>query len=183
MLRAIRCHKTQLKLSRKRFLNYAARAEHVLKLNARETTIPDGSSQSFSRRPHTLDLKVKLSVRAVRPAKPALFVLGHGAAGGLQCVNIRLPVRSSDIEISDSATKRRLGSARYYGNAFAGELTIRIDTFSPAHALFLKLERRSWFFDEAGWIEIPSTLSREQIASGRSSPGRLNVVEDSLPAH
>jgi len=175
MLRAIRCHKTQLKLSRKRFLNYAARAEHVLKLNARETTIPDGSSQSFSRRPHTLDLKVKLSVRAVRPAKPALFVLGHGAAGGLQCVNIRLPVRSSDIEISDSATKRRLGSARYYGNAFAGELTIRIDTFSPAHALFLKLERRSWFFDEAGWIEIPPTLSREQIARGRSSSGRLNV--------
>jgi hypothetical protein len=108
--------------------------------------------------------------------------LGHRAAGALQCVNIRLPVRSSDIEISDCATKRRLGWARYYGNAFAGELTIRIETFSPAHALFLKLERRSWFFDEAGWIEIPPTLTREQIARGRSSAGRLNVGEDSLPA-
>ena len=101
----------------------------------------------------------------------------------LQCVMICLSVHSSDIEISDCATKRCLGGARYYGNAFAGELTIRIDTFSPAHALFLNLERRSWFFDEARCIEIPSTLSREQIASGRSSPGRLNVVEDSLPAH
>jgi LmbE family N-acetylglucosaminyl deacetylase len=181
-LRAIRCHKTQLKLSRKRFLTYAARPEQVLKLNARETTIADGSIQFFSRRPHTLDLKVKLSVRAVRSAEPTLFLLGHRAAGALQCVNIRLPVRSSDIEISDCATKRRLGWARYYGNAFAGELTIRIDTFSPAHALFLKLERRSWFFDEAGWIEIPPTLSREQIARGRSSAGRLNVGEDSLPA-
>jgi LmbE family N-acetylglucosaminyl deacetylase len=82
-LRAIRCHKTQLKLSRKRFLNYAARPEHVLKLDTRERTIPDGSIQSFSRRRDTLDLKVKLSVRAVRPAKPTLFVLGHGAAGKL----------------------------------------------------------------------------------------------------
>src|SRR5213075_3006983 len=50
-LRAIRCHKTQLKLSRKRFLAYAGRPEQVLKLNARETTIADGSIQFFSRRP------------------------------------------------------------------------------------------------------------------------------------
>ena len=31
-------------------------------------------------------------------------------------------------------------------------------------------------------IEIPPTLSREQIARGRSSAGGLNVGEDSLPA-
>jgi LmbE family N-acetylglucosaminyl deacetylase len=174
-LRAIHCHKTQLKLSRKRFLNYAARPERLLKLHARDATITDGSIQSVWRHPHTLDLKLKLPVKAVRAVEPVLFVLGPGATGVLRCVNIRLSVRSADVEISDCATGRRLAPAWYCGNAFVGELTIPIDMFSPAQALFVKLERRSWFFDEAGWLEIPATVQRERVsASGR------NFVEQAL---
>ena len=56
-------------------------------------------------------------------------------------------------------------SADYRGNAFAGEFTIPIDCFSTAHDLFFKLERRSLFFDEVGWLELPSTVSAQQTES------------------
>ena len=40
--------------------------------------------------------------------------------------------------------------------ASRASLSIPTDVFSPAHAFFVKVERRSlWFFDEAGWVEIP----------------------------
>ena len=52
-------------------------------------------------------------------------------------------------------------TAHYRGNAFAGEFRIPVDLFPSAHSLFLKLERRSLFFDEAGWIEVPPAVSRQ----------------------
>ena len=77
---------------------------------------------------------------------------------------MQLPVRSSRVEVFDCATDQRLCTARYRGHAFAGELAVPIDIFSPRDPLFVKLERRSWFFDEAGWLEIPATVRREAIA-------------------
>ena len=172
-LRAIRCHKTQIKLSRRRFLAYAARPERLLKLRARETTIADGSIRSISRQPHTLRLDLRLSVKPIRAAEPTLYLLSRDVEEALRCLSVQLPVRSCRIELRDAATERRVGVARYRGNAFAGELTIPIDIFSSAPALFVKLERRSWFFDEAGWLEIPAAIHPRQIISS-------NIAQPSL---
>jgi hypothetical protein len=65
----------------------------------------------------------------------------------------------------DCVTEERLAVASYHGNAFAGELAIPMDIFSPVHALFVKLERRSWFFDEAGWLEIPPTVRSQPLVA------------------
>jgi LmbE family N-acetylglucosaminyl deacetylase len=162
-VRAIRCHKTQIKLSRRRFLAYAARPERLLKLHARETTIADGSIRSISRQPHTLRLGLQLSVKPTRAAEPTLNILGRDVEEALRCLSVQLPVRSCRIELRDAATERSAGRARYLGNAFAGELTIPIDNFSSDPALFVKLERRSWFFDEAGWLEIPAAIYPRQV--------------------
>jgi len=86
---------------------------------------------------------------------------------------VKLPVRSCRIELRDAATQCRTGSACYRGNAFAGELTIPIDIFSSDPALFVKLERRTWFFDEAGWLEIPAAIHPRQIISS-------NIAQPSL---
>jgi hypothetical protein len=64
----------------------------------------------------------------------------------------------------DCATNRSVGIARYRGHPFAGELTLPLHLFSPIHDLFIKVDRRSWFFDEAGWIEIPSVPSLTKVA-------------------
>ena len=159
-LRAIRCHKTQLKLSRKRFLAYAGRQEHLVKLGARDETIADGSIISAFRLPHSLRVELRLCPKAMRMAEPALFVLGRSEAGALRCATMRVPARSSSIEMLDSASLDDLSQAEYCGNAFAGQLTVPVSIFSSASAIFVKLERRSWFFDEAGWLETLPAESR-----------------------
>ncbi len=155
-LRAIRCHETQLKLSRKRFLRYAARPERLVKLKACDEAIADGSISSISRRPHSLRMELRLSAKAMRTAEPALFVLGYDE-------------RSSRAEMLDADTLKPMAVARYRGNPFTGELAIPIDIFSSGHALFVKLERRSWFFDEAGWLEVPSARSEQTVAPRRNA--------------
>jgi len=69
--------------------------------------------------------------------------------------------------VFDHVTNRRLALAQYRGRGFAGELAIPVDTFSSAHALFVKLERPLWFFDEAGWLEIPPASRPEEVPAPR----------------
>jgi len=177
-LRAIRCHKTQLKLSRKRFLGYAVRPERLVKLGARNKTIADGSITSVFRLPDSLRVELRLSPKAMRMSEPALFVLGRDEAGALRCVTMRVPARSSRIEMLDSSSLDYVAEAHYCGNAFAGRLTIPVSIFSSASAIFIKLERRSWFFDEAGWVKIPPPESqpiakpqRDEVEAGLVSIG------------
>ena len=161
--RAIRSHKTQLKLSRRRFLAYAARPERFLNLRSRESTLAKRPFLEISRGPNMLRLKLLLSPKPTGIGKPALFVLGHSAAGRLRRVRTQLPLQSSTVEMFDCVTHERVCVARYRGNAFGGEFTMPLDIFSPAHALFFKLEDRSWFFDKAGWFEASPTTGSEHI--------------------
>jgi GT2 family glycosyltransferase/LmbE family N-acetylglucosaminyl deacetylase len=161
--RAIRCHKTQLKLSRRRFLAYAARPERFLKLRSRESTPANRPFLEISRGPHMLRLKLVRSTKPLGTGEPALFVLGHSAAGRLRCVRTQLPLQSSTVEMFDCLTHEGLCVARYRGNAFAGEFTMPLDIFSSAHALFVKLDDRSWFFDKAGWFETSPAARSEHI--------------------
>ena len=162
-LRAISCHKTQLKLSRKRFFDHAGRSERLIKLNARETIDADGSISSISRRPRSLSIILQRSLRPMCPRKPALFILGHDEVGALRCARMQVPLRSSRVEIFDQANDEQFAVGRYSGDAFAGELAIPVGIFSPVHALFVKLERRGWFFDEAGWLELPAAVHPEPL--------------------
>jgi LmbE family N-acetylglucosaminyl deacetylase len=166
-LRAIRCHKTQLKLSRKRFLGYARRPEGLVKLGARDRAIPDGSIVSVSRLRHSLCVEVRLSPKAMRISEPKLFVLGSDEGGALHCLTMQVPARSSRVEMLDSASRGQALVAQYCGNAFSGQLIIPVSSFSSVHRIFVKLERRSWFFDEAGWLEIPPARSGQIAEPGR----------------
>jgi LmbE family N-acetylglucosaminyl deacetylase len=169
-LRAIRCHNTQLKLSRKRFLAYAGRPERLVKIGRDDKTIPDGSIVSVSRLPHSLCMEVRLSPKAMRTSQPMLFVLGSDDAGSVRCATIRVPARSSRVQLLDSVTLNQVGVARYHGNAFSGGLRIPLSIFSPAHAIFVKVERRSWFFDEAGWLRVPTARSAQIVEPIRDVP-------------
>jgi hypothetical protein len=101
-------------------------------------------------------LDLRLSVKSIHFSDPLLFLFGHDAAETLRCITMLLPVRSCRVEMRAVGSEQRVGVAHYWRNGFGGVLTIPIDILSPAHALFVKLERRSWFFDEAGWLEIPA---------------------------
>ena len=174
-LRAISCHKTQLKLSRKRFLDHATRPERLIKLKRCEAIGADGPISSISRQPHLLSISLRRSPKLTRLAEPMLFVMGRDGAGALRCARMRVPVRSLGVEMFDCVTEERLAVASYHGNAFAGELAIPVDIFSPVHALFVKLERRAWFFDEVGWLEIPPTVRSQPLVAEPATAERAFV--------
>ena len=168
--RAIRCHKTQLKLSRRRFLAYALRPECFLKLKSCESTLADGPIRSISRQPDVLRLRFVFSTKLVPAAEATIFVLGRDAAGQVRCVRMRIPVRSSAVEVFDCRTRERVCVAQYRGSALAGEFAVPLDIFSSAHALFAKVEHRSWFFDEAGWLEVAPVVTR-------TTPARIDRTQ------
>ena len=91
--RAISCHKTQLKLSRKRFLGHAGRPERLVKLSRWETIRADGPITLISRQLHSLSINLQRSPKPMRPRKPALFILGHDEAVGLRCARMQVPIR------------------------------------------------------------------------------------------
>jgi LmbE family N-acetylglucosaminyl deacetylase len=160
---AIRCHQTQTKLSRRRFLRYAARPERFLRVDRESAVRRDGAVYSVSRARDNLDVDLRFSADPFRIQRNKFFILGRDSLGRTRACQIRLPSRSADLEVVDCATNRSIGIARYRGHPFAGEFTLPLHLFSPIHDLFIKVDRRSWFFDEAGWIEIPGVPSLAKV--------------------
>ena len=161
---AIRSHQTQMKLSRRRFLRYATRPERFLRVERESAVWRDGAVHSVSRTRDNLNVDLRFTVEPLRMQRSKLFILGRDSLGRTRACQIRLPSRSADLEVLDCATNRSIGIARYRGHPFAGEFTLPLHLFSPIHDLFIKVDRRSWFFDEAGWIEIPGVPSLASIA-------------------
>ncbi|TMP89376.1 MAG: PIG-L family deacetylase, partial [Verrucomicrobia bacterium] len=161
---AIHCHHTQIKLSRRRFLRYAARPERFLRVDRESPVRRDGAVYSVSRARDNLDVDLRFSTDPFRMQRNKFFILGRDSLGRTRACQIRLPSRSTDLEVLDCATNRSIGIARYRGNPFAGEFRLPLHLFSPIHDLFIKVDRRSWFFDEAGWIEIPRVPSLANVA-------------------
>lgn len=161
---AIRCHQTQIKLSRQRFLRYAARPERFLRVDRESAVRRDGAVYSVCRARDNLDVDLRFSADPFRMQRNKFFILGRDSLERTRTCQIRLPSRSADLEMLDCATNRSIGIARYRGHPFAGEFTLPLHLFSPIHDLFIKVDRRSWFFDEAGWIAIPGVPNLASIA-------------------
>jgi LmbE family N-acetylglucosaminyl deacetylase len=161
---AIRCHKTQIKLSRRRFLRYATRPESFLPVERESAVWCDGAVHSVSRTRDNLNVDFRFTADPFRIQRSKFFVLGRDSLGRKRACQIRLPGRSTDVEMLDCATNHSIGIARYRGRPFAGKFTLPLHLFSPTHDLFIKVDRRSWFFDEAGWIEIPTVPSLTKVS-------------------
>ena len=174
---AIRCHQTQIKLSRRRFLRYATRPERFLRVERESAVWCDGAVHCVSRTRDNLDVDLRFSADPFRMRRNKFFILGRDSLGRTRACQIRLPSRSADLEVLDCATNRSIGIARYRCHPFAGELTLPLHLFSPIHDLFIKVDRRSWFFDEAGWIEIPGVPSLAKVPVSMISAEEYSLAD------
>jgi len=181
---AIRRHQTQIKLSKRRFLRYATRSERFLCVERESAVWRDGAIHSVSRTRHNLNVDLRFTVEPLRMQRSKFFILGRDSLARKRACQMRIPSCSGDFEMLDCATNRSVGIARYRGHPFAGEVTLPLHPFSPVHDLFIKVDRRSWFFDEAGWIEIPSVPSLTKVALSKVSAeaDSLGCVSISFPA-
>lgn len=163
--RAIVCHVTQVALSRRRFLAYAKRPERFVIGNRKSIRACDGPIHSFLRERGELRLHVAFTLMPLRAESASLYLLGHDANGELRRLRTTLPGRSSKIDLIDCATGDIACVGRYQGDAFSAEIFLPLHGFAASRAVFVKLDRRVWFFDEAGWIEIASPFPQAAAAA------------------
>src|SRR5207245_2017131 len=87
---AIRCHQTQIKLSRRRFLQYAACPERFLRVQRESVVRRDGAVYSVSRARDNLDVDLRFSPDPFRMQKNKFFILGRDLIGRTRACQIRL---------------------------------------------------------------------------------------------
>src|SRR5260370_15401353 len=92
--KAIRCHQTQIKLSRRRFLRYAARPERFLRVERESAARRDGAVYSVSRARENLDVDLRFSADPFRMQRTKFFILVRDSLGRKRACQIRLPTRS-----------------------------------------------------------------------------------------
>jgi LmbE family N-acetylglucosaminyl deacetylase len=173
---AIRRHQTQMKLSRRRFLRYARRPERFFRVERESAVWCDGGVHSVSRTRDNLNVDLRFTADPFRTQRSKFFILGRDSLRRKRACQIRLPGCSADLEMLDCATNQSIGIARYRGHPFAGEFTLPLHLFSPIHDLFIKVDRRPRFFDEAGWIEIPSVPSLTKVTPSMISTDAYSLA-------
>lgn len=176
--RAICCHRSQIKFSRKRFLAYAARPEIFQTGPPKSDRVMSRIIRSVIRTTDRLTVTVALRLRPLRLSESQVYVVGHAESGAtMLSVRARLPAGDARVQLTNCLTARRTGIGIYRGNVFAGKIVLPISQFASGKPLFVKVCRRSWFFDEAGWIKIPASVSpiapswarREKVAAAVAS--------------
>ena len=166
--RAIVCHVTQVALSRRRFLSYAKRPERFVRGDEQMSPAGDGPIRAFTRDRGALRLQVAFTLKPLRAEGTSLYLLGHDAFGGLRRLRTTLPGRSTKIDLIDCATGAIASVGRYYGDAFRAEILLPTNGFALSRSVFVKLDRRVWFFDEAGWLEIGAIIPPAAVQRPRS---------------
>lgn len=173
---AILCHRTQVRLSRRRFLGYVARPERFALMTSGQAAAGDASLRFAGRSQTALCLHLRRTVRpGFEPWTDAIWVIGIKRNGEVQSLRLNMPARSGLVTMEDGVTGKARGLAAFHGDAFAGRLFIPTELFSERESLFVKMQRRAWFFDEAGWLEMAAVT----VAAGKartSSAGRVAVT-------
>ncbi len=175
--RAIHCHVTQLAFSRRRFLAYAQRPERFLlaEKNA-HLAAGDGPVQVCARDRQELRLEIAPARKSFRPLETSLYLLGYDHSGALRRFCAPLPTGRQQLDLIDCDTGVLAGEGIYQSDAQRAQITLPLDHFVPSESLFLKLDRRGWFFDEAGWLEVGAHLPRAAATWSRPREARELAV-------
>jgi len=153
---AIACHATQLHLRGPWLRSFAAGPEELV-----EVPWPAVAPHPvIAARTTARELLVTVATRP-RPRSfgaRTLLVLADAGGGRIRRLSCPLPSLPGPLALTDPSTRLDLSRGRFVGGPFAGELRLPADLLSGSRRLFLKLERRFGFFDEAGWLEVPCPL-------------------------
>ena len=175
--RAIACHVTQVALSRRRFFAYAKRPERFVLDENKNASSGDGPIRSFARSRDGIRLQVAFALKPLRAEEASLYLVGRDTYGELRRLRATLPSRTARLDLIDCATGAIAAVGRYRGDTFRAEIFLPTHGFAPKESLHLKLDRRVWFFDEAGWLEIDAlTQGATATAWSREDANRQLAV-------
>jgi|GEM_PF-112476 len=155
---AIRCHASQLVLSRRRLLAFAREAERFLipaTLTADESHHPVRGATVTDR-----FLRLGISIPRWTDARGSVtlhLVIQGTATRNIGCV-VDLPRKSAGVEVRNAVSGAVVTHGRFCGTRQRGEVILPLSSLLAAQRVFIKVERHFGFFDVAGWREC--SLSR-----------------------
>ncbi|HUK55756.1 MAG TPA: glycosyltransferase [Nitrospiria bacterium] len=169
---AILRYASQLLLSRRRFLSYAADHERFMAA-ADPIDRDDAHPVRFAAVENkTLRLKWAMRMRPTLRGRAVLYLAGDDPSGRALRLSIALPRRPAGVaDVRDGVSGAVIACARLYGNRRRGEVLLPLSLFPPVQKMFVKLESRPGFFDEAGWREVPIHRPRGGVVSEPSVRG------------
>ncbi len=153
--RAILCHASQTRLRPKGLLALAREFENFHEVGAtEEATHPVGQVAVDG---EWIRMQLSMNVRLGAFGRATMLVLT--AKDGLVRGAFEMPVgRPGDAAIRDCLTKQTQGQGRYQGNRRQGQVFFPEDLIEAGSDIFVKIERRFGFFDEAGWRMLPLSM-------------------------
>jgi LmbE family N-acetylglucosaminyl deacetylase len=157
---AIQAHETQM-LTRKRFLSHAREIE--------EFHLPFAPEGRHSHHPvvdgeqscGALRLRIKLPRPLLSFRGAVLHVALETLLEGSLRWSLQLPGRSAKARVIDARTGKPHRWATVRIQRRAAVVSIPIVPAQPVERLFIKFDRRPFFFDIAGWREIPVDETRK----------------------
>jgi LmbE family N-acetylglucosaminyl deacetylase len=161
---AILCHATQLVLSKRRFLAFAQDSERFL-----SSAEPIGCDEHHPVRRIVLEgstLRLAVTTEAWAGAfdTRTLHVATNNSIGSGIRLSVALPEKSAEVNVRDVSSGTVITRARFSSNRQGGELLLSLSALLSAQKVFVKLERRFGFFDEAGWREVPISYLNRSLA-------------------
>ena len=171
---AIACHDTQLKMSRRRFMSYATRPECFRPATA--DMLPTGrmAVRWFRASDGSILLRIRFALKSPSTARSMVYLLGRNKSAGVQTCIIRLPARTTRVQVTDCSNGNRVALAKYRRVRFGVEIVLPSHCFAADESFFVRSSRRSVFLNESGWIEIPPLSPRRRLLclqSTRDKPG------------
>jgi LmbE family N-acetylglucosaminyl deacetylase len=160
---AINCHKTQLKLSRRRFIRYAGGPEFVapseLNGSSRRTAL------NTCRTPDHLVVTLRPMPRRLLYRPPNVLLLGCDSTGEVRSIWLPIDVHGRVSRMFDAVLDECIGTIRSEGTLFSGlHLEVPARLFASNRGVYIKVERRGIFFDEAGWIDAAEAADDFPVA-------------------
>ena len=169
-LAAIARHKTQLKLARRRFLQYAQRPERFLPIEPGDTSLSDDRLCTISRDARGLQVYVRASLKPLASLERRLLLIGRDRSGRFLSAVTHLPALSSRVTLFHARARHPLSLVQCHGSPFRGmKITIPPTIFSPNADIFAKVDARIIFFDQAGWCELSGVEHPRQVVPSRAA--------------
>jgi LmbE family N-acetylglucosaminyl deacetylase len=170
---AILAHESQMALSRKRFSAYASDQEiyYSAPLQEQFDTRHPVLGAVFER--GALRLQLRLHGARANPAKATLLLALESVTGGSLRWMLPLPATSRCVPLQDVVTGGlvRMAAVRIDGRRV--EVAIPIANLQPLSQVFVKLSRRVFLKDEAGWRQAPAVPL--PVLAGVNEPAMVEV--------
>lgn len=162
---AILCHESQMALSQKRFVAFAD--EREIFFTAPAPAVRHAAVSGTLER-GALRLRLRLhGPRANFAGQTLLLALESFTEGSVRW-SLPLPAGSRCAQLLDAKTGApvRLATVRMEGRRHA-TVCIPVAALQPLRQVFVKLQRRSFLYDQTGWHEI-AVAETEEVAPVRS---------------